>query len=120
MLGFSPLASAALADDAAGAIVDVTGVASTGDVGSVVVQATAVFSATGVQAATAIGVPTTAIGIDVVTIGVFGTSAVNSVSTTGSTIIIPLGVFADGVVGRALVWGRVTPDPGTTWTRIAA
>jgi len=42
------------------------------------------------------------------------------VTTTGSATITPAGVFAAGQVGQALVWGKIVPDPGTVWTRIAA
>ena len=52
--------------------------------------------------------------------GVFATGSVGSVTTAATALVTPTGVSAIGLAGQALVWGRVKPDPGTVWTRIAA
>ena len=57
-------------------------------------------------------------GVDVT--GVFATGSVGSVTTAATALITPTGVSATGIAGQALVWGRIKPDPGTIWTRIAA
>ena len=50
----------------------------------------------------------------------FATGGVGSGTITGTATITPVGVFATGQVGQALVCGKIVPDPGTVWTRIAA
>ena len=57
-------------------------------------------------------------GVDVT--GVLATGSVGSVTTAAGALVIPTGVSAIGTAGQALVWGRIKPDPGTIWTRIAA
>ena len=52
--------------------------------------------------------------------GVFATGSVGSFTMTGDGLVTPTGVSATGIAGQALVWGRIKPDPGTIWTRIAA
>ena len=52
--------------------------------------------------------------------GVLATGSVGSVTTAATALVIPTGVSAIGTAGQALVWGRIKPDPGTIWTRIAA
>jgi hypothetical protein len=52
--------------------------------------------------------------------GVLATGSVGSITMTGTGLVTPIGVSAEGSVGQALVWGRVKPNPGTIWTRIAA
>ncbi len=130
-----------IASAAAG--VDVTGVEATGSPGSVTIINVSVISPTGVEGTGALGDVTVTgnqsgltltgvagtmavgtaqgqagAGADVT--GVFATGSVGSVTTTGSATITPTGVFAAGQVGQALVWGKIVPDPGTVWTRIAA
>jgi hypothetical protein len=53
--------------------------------------------------------------------GVSASGQVGTVAVTGSAIFAVTGVSADGVVGRvgqAVVWGKVIPDPGNTWTDV--
>jgi len=130
-----------IASAAAG--VDVTGVEATGSPGSVTIINASVISPTGVEGTGALGDVTVTgnqsgltltgvagtmavgtaqgqagAGADVT--GVLATGSVGSVTITGTATITPVGVFATGQVGQALVWGKIVPDPGTVWTRIAA
>jgi hypothetical protein len=99
MLGFAPYSAAAFAD------------VGTGE---------QLFIPTGTAANGAIGTAESQAGVGVNVTGVSAASGVGSVTTTGSATITPAGVFAAGQVGQALVWGRIIPDAGTTWTRISA
>ena len=52
--------------------------------------------------------------------GVSGTGSVGSVTMTGSALVLVSGVLATGRIGQVTVWGKIVPNPGTIWTRIAA
>jgi hypothetical protein len=39
---------------------------------------------------------------------------------TGSALVLVSGVLATGRIGQVTVWGKIVPNPGTIWTRIAA
>ena len=130
-----------IASAAAG--VDVTGVEATGSPGSVTIINASVISPTGVEGTGALGDVTVTgnqsgltltgvagtmavgtaegqagAGADVT--GVSGTGSVGSITTTGSAAITLTGVSATTQIGQVVVWGKIVPDPGTTWTRIAA
>ena len=75
---------------------EVTGVSVSGQVGTVAVTGSAIFAVTGVSVS-----------------GQVGTVAVDA----GATAFL-VGVTAVGRVGQAVVWGKVIPDPGNTWTDV--
>jgi len=101
-------------------VVSPTGVHATGDVGSLSITATATFSVTGVYGTMSVGTAQGQAGAGADVAGVFATGSVGSFTMTGDGLVTPTGVSAIGLAGQALVWGRVKPDPGTVWTRIAA
>lgn len=96
------------------------GVEGTGELGDVVIKIPVTLTVTGVSGTMAVGDAEGQAGAGVDVTGVSGTGSVGSVTMTGSAVVIPTGVTANGLTGQALVWGRLVPDPGTTWTRIAA
>ena len=103
--------------------VTVTGVSATGSVGTAEAEAGAIVPTTGLEATSAVGSVTVneGQGIDVSVTGVSATSAVGSIaSVTGTARVFPTGVEGSGEVQAVLVWGKIVPDPGTTWTEIAA
>jgi hypothetical protein len=124
----------------ASVVADATGLEATGEVGSVQVSASAQIIPFGVSAAGAVGdvdvigtsntVLTgvegtgqvgTAQGlpsIEVPVTGVSATGAVGSVAITASATVFAVGVSAVGRVGQANVWGKIVPDPGTSWTDV--
>jgi hypothetical protein len=34
---------------------------------------------------------------------------------TGSALVLVSGVLATGRIGQVTVWGKIVPNPGTTW-----
>ena len=105
MLGFSPLAGAALADDFAadaGDGVSVTGVAATGAVGSVSV---------GVSVSVTIVLSTDAI---IAYLGAVAVRALGDISPSQDP------VYAEIAPEQTPVYSGVNPAPGSTWTRIVA
>jgi len=127
MLGFSPLAGAALADDFAadaGDGVSVTGVAATGAVGSVTTTADANTSVTGVATTGAVG--TGSVGVSVSVTIVLSTDAI--IAYLGAVAVRALGdispsqdpVYAEIAPEQTPVYSGVNPAPGSTWTRIVA
>jgi hypothetical protein len=126
----------------AGAGADVTGVETTGSPGSVTVAVVSIASPTGVEGTTntpsvsitgdavfaitgvagtmAVGTAESQAGAGADVTGVSGTGSVGSITTTGSATITLTGVSATTQVGQVVVWGKLVPDPGTTWTSIAA
>ena len=101
-------------------VVSPPGVHATGDVGSLSITATATFSVTGVSGTMSVGTAQGQAGAGADVAGVFATGSVGSFTMTGDGLVTPTGVSAIGLAGQALVWGKVKPDPGTVWTRIAA
>ncbi len=102
-------------------IISPDGVEGTGELGDVTVTGNqSGLTLTGVAGTMAVGSVSVDAGAGADVTGVFATGSVGSVTVTGSATIIPTGVFATGQVGQALVWGKIVPDPGTVWTRIAA
>lgn len=130
MLGFSPLAGAALADDFAadaggGVSVSVTGVAATGAVGSVTTTADANTSVTGVATTGAVGsvsVSVSGVGVTIV----LSTDAI--IAYLGAVAVRALGdispsqdpAYAEIAPEQTPVYSGVNPAPGSTWTRIVA
>ena len=140
MLGFSPLASAPLADDGVTTtVVSVTGVAAEGLVSSIRQDALVFFEGWGrgtwgqgawsqpvtlpLEATGQVGEVTTQVNQRIPVNGFAMTGAVGSVAVTGGTGIDVLvtGVSARGLISPwgVLVWGRIVPDPDTDWTPIA-
>ena len=102
-------------------VINPTGVAGTTNTNPVVFPAAnATFSVTGVAGTMSVGTAQGQAGAGADVTGVLATGSVGSITTTGTGLITPVGVSARGSVGQALVWGRIKPDPGTIWTRIAA
>ena len=104
----------------AGPDADVQGVEGTGAIGSATIYAKATFSVTGVAGTMSVGTAQGQAGANTDVTGVLATGSVGSVTTPATALVTPTGVSATGRVGQALVWGRIKPDPGTIWTRIAA
>lgn len=100
----------------------VTGVSGTGEVGSVTATGGAYVPATGLESTGNVGSVTVTggTGITVNVTGVENTGQVGSVTITGTANVFPTGVFGTGEVTSPIVWGRIVPDPDTTWTEIAA
>jgi len=99
MLGFYPLASAPIADDANVSVVAaVTGVQGTTALGTAIAEADANVNVTGVQ----------------------GTTVLGETTETGTSKVYPTGVQATGQVGTVLVWGQIVPDQTPNWSKIAA
>ena len=101
-------------------VISPTGLVGTTNTPSVSTTSNATFSITGVAGTMSVGTVQGQAGAGVVATGVFATGSVGSVTTTAAALVTTTGVSATGTVGQALVWGRVKPDPGTIWTRIAA
>ena len=101
-------------------IISPTGVEGAGAIGSATIAANATFSVTGVAGTMSVGTAQGQAGAGADVTGVLATGSVGSVTTTAAALVTTTGVSATGTVGQALVWGRIKPDPGTIWTRIAA
>jgi len=102
-------------------VISPTGVEATGAVGAVTVTANqSGLTLTGVAGTMAVGTAAGQAGAGASVTGVFATGSVGSITMTGTALVIPTGVSGQGVIGNALVWGKIVPDPGTIWTRIAA
>jgi len=99
-----------------------TGLEATGEVGSVTATGGAYVPATGLEATGNVGSVTVTggTGITVNVTGLEATGAVGSVTITGTANVFPTGVSGTGQVTSPIVWGRIVPDPDTTWTEIAA
>ena len=95
MLGFAPLADNALAAFETFNVA-VTGVAATGAVGSVGIQA------------------------DIQATGNVGTSAIGTVTVKGKAVVTVTGVLATGQVGQTFQWDQIIPSQTPSWTNIAA
>jgi len=101
-------------------IISPTGLVGTTNTPSVSTTSNATFSVTGVAGTMSVGVAQGQAGAGADVTGVLATGSVGSITMTGAGLVTPIGVSAEGSVGQALVWGRIKPDPGTIWTRIAA
>jgi hypothetical protein len=101
-------------------VISPTGLAGTTNTPSVSTTSNATFSVTGVAGTMSVGSAQGQAGAGADVTGVFATGSVGSVTTAAAALVTTTGVSATGTVGQALVWGRVKPDPGTIWTRIAA
>lgn len=104
----------------ASAVVDVTGVTASHFVGDVTVTGDAIVPPTGIEVATAVGSVVVTGGANVSVTGFRVDSFVGNVTVTGGAIVYPTGVSATGEMTSPTVWGRIVPDPDTTWTEIAA
>ena len=126
--------------------VSVTGVAATGAVGSVVVNAKANVSVTGISATGAVGSATVSGKANVSVTGLAATSAAGSVTVTqgsglsvtatgsraigrvgvatanGEITVLVTGVAATGGVGSVniLTWNKIEPNQTANWVEIAA
>ena len=101
-------------------VISPTGLAGTTNTPSVSTTSNATFSVTGVAGTMSVGSAQGQAGAGADVTGVFATGSVGSVTIAASALVTPTGVSATGIAGQALVWGRIKPDPGTIWTRIAA
>jgi hypothetical protein len=101
-------------------VISPTGLAGTTNTPSVSTTSNATFSVTGVAGTMSVGSAQGQAGAGADVTGVFATGSVGSVTTAATALVTPTGVSATGIAGQALVWGRIKPDPGTIWTRIAA
>ena len=101
-------------------VISPTGLAGTTNTPSVSTTSNATFSVTGLAGTMSVGSAQGQAGAGADVTGVFATGSVGSVTTAAAALVTPTGVSATGIAGQALVWGRIKPDPGTIWTRIAA
>jgi hypothetical protein len=101
-------------------VVSPTGTVGTTNTPSVSTTSNATFSVTGLAGTMSVGVAQGQAGAGADVTGVLATGSVSSITMTGSSLVTPTGVSATGRAGQTLVWGRIKPDPGTIWTRIAA
>ena len=101
-------------------VVSPTGTVGTTNTPSVSTASNATFSVTGLAGTMSVGVAQGQAGAGADVTGVLATGSVSSITMTGSSLVTPTGVSATGRAGQTLVWGRIKPDPGTIWTRIAA
>ena len=101
-------------------VISPTGVVGTTNTPSVSTTSNATFSITGVAGTMSVGTAQGQAGAGADVTGVLATGSVGSITMTGSSLVTPTGVSATGLAGQTLVWGRIKPDPGTIWTRIAA
>jgi|MDTC01.2.fsa_nt_gb hypothetical protein len=101
-------------------VISPTGLEGTTNTPSVSITSNATFSVTGVAGTMSVGSAQGQAGAGADVTGVFATGSVGSVTIAASALVTPTGVSATGTVGQTLVWGRIKPDPGTVWTRIAA
>ena len=101
-------------------VISPTGLAGTTNTPSVSTTSNATFSITGVAGTMSVGSAQGQAGAGADVTGVLATGSVGSVTTAAAALVTTTGVSATGIAGQALVWGRIKPDPGTIWTRIAA
>jgi len=101
-------------------VISPTGLAGTTNTPSVSTTSNATLSVTGVVGTMSVGTVQGQAGAGADVTGVLVTGSVGSITTTGAGLVTLTGVSATGTAGQALVWGRIKPDPGTIWTRIAA
>jgi hypothetical protein len=101
-------------------VISPTGIVGTTNTPSVSTTSNATFSITGVAGTMSVGSAQGQAGAGADVTGVLATGSVGSVTTAATALVTPTGVSAIGIAGQALVWGRIKPDPGTIWTRIAA
>jgi len=101
-------------------VISPTGLEGTTNTPSVSTTSNATFSVTGVAGTMSVGTVQSQAGAGADVTGVFATGSVGSVTIAASALVTPTGVSATGTAGQTLVWGRIKPDPGTIWTRIAA
>ena len=101
-------------------VISPTGLAGTTNTPSVSTTSNATFSVTGVAGTMSVGSAQGQAGAGADVTGVLATGSVGSVTTAAASLVTTTGVSATGIAGQALVWGRIKPDPGTIWTRIAA
>ena len=101
-------------------VISPTGLAGTTNTPSVSTTSNATLSVTGVVGTMSVGTVQGQAGAGADVTGVLATGSVGSITMTGAALVTPTGVSATGTAGQTLVWGRIKPDPGTIWTRIAA
>jgi hypothetical protein len=51
-------------------------------------------------------------------LGVEAVGELGAVTITGTAVVYPDGVEGTGEAGYVIVWGDITPDPGTSWSPI--
>lgn len=97
---------------------DVTGVQGSGGVGTVDVIQDQTVDLTGVEATGEVGDIGLNIPVSVNVTGRGATTAVGSVTVQIDAPVDVTGVAANGEVGFVTVWGKIIPDPGTTYSEI--
>jgi len=98
----------------------VTGVAGTGDVGSVDVAVGVAFPVTGVAGTGSVGSVSVSISIPVSVTGVSSTGAVGLVTVALGCNVSVTGVSGTGAVGSVLIWNEIIPSQNPNWVLIAA
>ena len=102
------------------AAVTLTGPPATGALGSPVVSGTVDISLTSVSATSSLGTVTPFAGSNITLSGFDLLSSIGSASIVGDAVVYPTGVSGQTFFARATVWGRIVPNPNTTWTNVAA
>lgn len=73
---------------------------------------------TGVQGTTALNSVTVIIHVDANVTGVFGTGAIGTVTITAGANVYPAGVLGTSELGKALVWGIIPTGDDPNWQQI--
>jgi len=75
---------------------------------------------TGLSATASVGTVIAKADVEISVTGFSVTGSVGEITHTGDANVFPIGITATGTIGNVTVWGRIVPDPGTTWSEIAA
>ena len=98
-----------------------TGISGTMQLGDEFIETDTGAPVTGVPALTsALGDESVVIDVAPTITGLSSTGAVGSPTNTGTAVVSLTGTPLTPSIGTALVWGEIRPDPGTSWSGIAA
>ena len=97
-----------------------TGVLALTEAGNPVIAGNSILTLTGLGSTSALGsvVPFAGAGADVTS--VTGASGIGSVFVTGSALVVATGVEGTGQTQTPNVWSKISPNPGATWSSVAA
>lgn len=96
------------------------GVSSLAELGSVIITGSSVFSLTGLEGTSTLGDETAFTDFTAVATGFGIATELGLVSVEAGAVALLTGVSASGETSTPVLWGRIVPDPGTTWSEVAA
>lgn len=96
------------------------GVSGTAEVGQENVATDTGAPTTGVSGTSELGSVTATTQVDIQLTGLAGSITLGAESVVGTAVVSLTSVSATANLGRVVVWGKITPSPGTSWTEIAA